>query len=43
MGGVAGHMDHLYDNHDLTFFKMKLSTQVIVMDIGDLEPGMKYF
>ena len=24
-------------------FKMKLSTQVIVMDIGDLEPGMKYF
>jgi hypothetical protein len=23
MGGVAGHMDHLYDNHDLTFRKMK--------------------
>ena len=23
MGGVAGHMDHLYDNSDLTFSKMK--------------------
>ena len=23
MGGVAGHMDHLYDNPDLTFAKMK--------------------
>ena len=23
MGGVAGHMDHLYDNPDLTFSKMK--------------------
>jgi hypothetical protein len=23
MGGVAGHMDHLYDNPDLTFGKMK--------------------
>ena len=23
MGGVAGHMDHLYENHDLTFLKMK--------------------
>ena len=23
MGGIAGHMDHLYDNHDLTFTKMK--------------------
>jgi hypothetical protein len=23
MGGVAGHMDHLYDNYNLTFAKMK--------------------
>ena len=23
MGGVAGHMDHLYDNPNLTFSKMK--------------------
>jgi len=23
MGGVAGHMDHLYDNRDLTFVKVK--------------------
>ena len=23
MGGVAGHMDHLYDNRNLTFEKMK--------------------
>ena len=23
MGGVAGHMDHLYDDRDLTFSKMK--------------------
>ena len=23
MGGVAGHMDHLYDNPDLTFREMK--------------------
>ena len=23
MGGVAGHMDHLYDNRNLTFAKMK--------------------
>ena len=23
MGGVAGHMDHLYDNPELTFSKMK--------------------
>ena len=23
MGGVAGHMDHLYDNPDLTFSEMK--------------------
>ena len=23
MGGVAGHMSHLYDNRDLTFQKMK--------------------
>ena len=23
MGGVAGHMDHLYDNPNLTFAKMK--------------------
>ena len=23
MGGVAGHMDHLYDNPDLTFAEMK--------------------
>ena len=23
MGGVAGHMDHLYDNQNLTFAKMK--------------------
>ena len=23
MGGVAGHMDHLYDNRDLTFGEMK--------------------
>ena len=23
MGGVAGHMDHLYDNPDLSFSKMK--------------------
>ena len=23
MGGVAGHMDHLYDNSELTFSKMK--------------------
>ena len=23
MGGVAGHMDHLYENRDLTFAKMK--------------------
>ena len=23
MGGVAGHMDHLYDNRELTFEKMK--------------------
>ena len=23
MGGVAGHMDHLYDNRDLSFSEMK--------------------
>ena len=23
MGGVAGHMDHLYENRDLTFGEMK--------------------
>ena len=23
MGGVAGHMDHLYDDRDLTFAGMK--------------------
>ena len=23
MGGVAGHMDHLYENRDLTFSEMK--------------------
>ena len=29
MGGVAGHMDHLYDNPKLTFVKMKE-----IMDAG---------
>ena len=44
MGGVAGHMDHLYDNPDLTFREMKeIMTQQkeIMSSIKTLEPMMK--
>ena len=39
MGGVAGHMDHLYDNPDLTFGKMKEILQAAAD--GELETEEK--
>jgi hypothetical protein len=39
MGGVAGHMDHLYDNRDLTFEKMK--EILVAASDGDLDAEEK--